>query len=166
MRLHYLLAIIIFLPSVAGAQAIGGAGIDLSPYALRSQVPQPAGSAPVPPSGAGSIGTPGFYTPPDAAQKVAVQRTTVNTDSSGLWSITWATAFVSSTPTVNPIPLNASAANPYVCNVTSRSATAAAGKCWQTTSNNNAILSLNISLAPSVAPVSTPVMIIGAEPTQ
>lgn len=117
-------------------------------------------------SGLGTAGSSGTYIPGNAASRLSVQRTTVLTDASGNWSVTWGTAFVSSTPTVNPIPLNPGATTPYNCNVTSRSATAATGHCWQLTSQTVALISLTISLAPSVAPSNVSVMVIGAEPTQ
>lgn len=128
----------------------------------------PAATGTIPSSGSstGSIGSAGTYIPGNAASRIAVQRTTVVTDSSGNWSVTWATPFVSSTPTVNPIPLNPTATTPYNCNVVTRNSTTATGKCWQLTSQTVALISLTISLAPSNAPSSVNVMVIGAEPTQ
>lgn len=168
-RIFPILALILFFAIGCNvhAQFGGSSGVTQSQLnAVSALIPVPTASVPVPPIGAGSTGTAGFYTPPDAAQKVVVQRTTVNTDANGNWSVTWNTSFVSSTPTINPIPLNTGSTTPYICNVTTRSVNAAAGKCWQVTSQTVGLISLTISLAPSNAPVSVPVMIIGAEPTQ
>lgn len=159
----------------------GGTAPDLSGYVTSADLasavaasqatvlaamPQPLSAVPPGPSGAGVVGSGNTYVPGNAASKQTVQRTTVNSDISGIWSVTWSTSFVSSAPTVNPIPLNASATSPFVCNVTSRSATAASGKCWQTASAANGLLGITISLGATATPTSTPVMIIGAEPTQ
>lgn len=128
--------------------------------------PTATSSIPSSGNGVGSIGSAGTYIPGNSFSRLAVQRTTVSTDSSGNWSVTFNPGFVSSTPTVNAIPINPSAANPYNCNVLTRSQTTQTGKCWQLSSQSVALISLTISLAPSTAPISTSVMVIGAEPTQ
>lgn len=131
-----------------------------------SAIPTPLAAVPPGPNGAGAVGSGLSYVPGNAAQKQTVQRTTVVTDASGNWSVTWNTAFVSSSPVINPQPINATPTNPIACNTTSRSATAAAGKCWTGATNTNALLSLVISLAPTATPANTSIMVIGAEPTQ
>lgn len=133
---------------------------------LTPIVPQPYDAVPPGPSGTGVVGSGQMYVPWNAQQRQTVQRTTVNTDGTGAWSATFNPGFVSSTPTVNVIPLNAGGTVPYICNVLTRSQTTQTGKCWQIASQNVALISLNISLAPASAPGSIPVMIVGAEPTQ
>lgn len=56
---------------------------------------------------------------------------------------------------------------PLVCNVITRSATAATGKCWQstTTTLSGTLLGLLVNPFGSAA-ASASVMIIGREPTQ
>jgi len=135
--------------------------------AVQNAIPQPAASVPSPGTLPGSAGSASTYLRGDAAIPLTVQRTTVTTDASGNWSVTWSKAFVSSSPTVNPIAMNVSATSPFVCNVTTRSSTAATGKCWQLAASGTvALISLNVSLAPTPAPTTTSVMLIGAEPTQ
>lgn len=160
------------IPFIANAQFSSGGG-GVSPQqmntaldGLAATIPQPSGTVPLQPAGVGVIGSGLNYVPDNAQQRLTVQRTTVAVDASGNWSVTWGTAFQSSTPTVNPIPLNASATSPYICNVTTRSANTATGHCWQVTSQTVALISLTISLAPTLAPLSTSVMVIAAEPTQ
>ncbi len=97
---------------------------------------------------------------------ILVQATQVQTDASGNWSVTWNNSFASSTPFIAALPVNSTATNPYQCNTTSMTATTASGKCWQTTSQNVALISLNISLSPSALPASTPVQVIGRDRTQ
>src|ERR1700743_161030 len=126
--------IVIILHNHAKAQTAITSGVSQAQLnAVAATIPIATNSAPTVPTGTGSIGTPGTYTPPDAAQKLVVQRTTVNTDSSGNWSVTFNPGFQSSAPTINAIPLNNSS-NPMICNVATRSQTTQTGKCWQVTS--------------------------------
>lgn len=97
---------------------------------------------------------------------IMVQATQVVTDASGNWSVTWNQAFQTSTPFIAPLPVNSTATNPYQCNVSSMTATTATGKCWQTASQNVALISLNISLAPTSIPAATAVQVIGRDRTQ
>lgn len=133
---------------------------------VMAAIPTPMGAVPPQPNGAGVVGVANSFFPADGAQRQTVQRTTVTTDVNGNWSVGWATAFQSVTPTVNPIPLNPTAAAPYTCNVLTRSANTATGKCWQTASAANGLLGITISLGSTSSPNSTSVMVIGAEPTQ
>jgi hypothetical protein len=94
-----------------------------------------------------------------------VQRTTTTTNSSGNFTVTWNQSFVSSIPDITVVPLNTSGI-PIICNVTARSQTSASGTCWEIQSQAVALISLTISLAPSAPPVSTTLMVIGADPSQ
>lgn len=133
---------------------------------VQNTIPSALGSIPLGPSGSGGAGSAGTYVPGNATQPQTVQRTTVTTDASGNWSVVFSPGFQSATPVINAIPLNNSTTVPIVCNTATRSQTTQTGHCWQVASQTVALISLTISLAPSNAPVSTPVMIVGAEPTQ
>lgn len=156
--------------SGSGSQGISQAYVDNAianlQSTLTSAMPTPLAGVPPGPNGAGVSGSGNSYVPGNAAQKQTVQRTTVLTNSSGVWSVTWNNSFVSSTPVINPQPVNSTPTNPITCNVTSRSATAVSGQCWTGATNNNALLSLVIALAPTSSAANTPVMVFGAEPTQ
>lgn len=156
-------------PSNAQVAISGGVSqdqLDTAIAAVTSAIPTPLAAVPPGPAGAGTVGSGLSYVPGNALQKQTVQRTTVTTNSSGVWTVTWATSFISASPTINPIPLNATPTNPIVCNPTARTATTATGQCWTGATNTNALLSLVISLAPTATAANTPVMVIGAEPTQ
>ena len=115
----------------------------------------------------GSAGSANCYVPKDASRPTAVQAANVQTNASdGSWSVTWGRSFVSATPVILPIPIN-TGAMPLVCNVVTRSATAATGKCWQstTTTLGGTLLGLLVNPFGSAAG-SASVMVIGREPTQ
>ena len=133
------------------------------------KVPQPCGVVPTADTLMGSAGTAGCYVPKDASRPTSVQAANVSTDGTGAWSVTWARAFASPAPVVNPLPVNTGTL-PILCNVAARSATSASGKCWQSTSTTlpgtlAALVGLLIS--PFAAPASNAaVMVIAREPTQ
>lgn len=133
---------------------------------VQATIPTALGTIPLGPNANGSIGSAGTYIPGNATQPQTVQRTTVTTDASGNWTVTFSPGFQSATPSVNAIPLNNSTTVPIVCNVATRSQTTQTGHCWQIASQTVALISLTISLAPTAAPAAIPVMIVGAEPTQ
>lgn len=148
----------------------GGGGTDLSGVqsqidSIVSGMPQPGDIVPLPDTLNGAIGNSSRYMRQDAPRPTISQRATVTTASDGTWSVTWAKAFVSSTPAIFVTPLLAAAAQPVMCMVFTRSATAATGKCWQGATNVNVILSLTIALAP-INFVTNSVMVIGLEPSQ
>lgn len=78
----------------------------------------------------GQAGSMACYVRGDAARPTVVQAANVTTDASGNWSVTWAKPWSSANPVVVPLPQN-SGSMPIVCNWSTRSATAASGKCWQ-----------------------------------
>jgi hypothetical protein len=135
--------------------------------ALQSMVPAPCGVVPSADTLNGSVGSATCYVPRDASRPTAVQAANVVTSASdGSWSVTWARTFVSATPVILPIPVNAGSL-PLVCNVVSRSTTAAAGKCWQSTTTTLSGTLLGLLVNPFSSPAnSAPVMVIGREPTQ
>ena len=99
-----------------------------------SGVPQPCAAAPPSDTLSGSAGSATPCTPrPDATRPTVVQAAIVSTDATGAWSVSWAKAFSSATPYINPQAINVSGSQPYVCNVSASTATTATGKCWQTT---------------------------------
>lgn len=82
-----------------------------------------------------------------------VQAATVNTDASGNWSVTWALPFATATPSISVDP------------ITTRSATAAAGRCFQNSLVFLSLLGINISAAP-VNYATSSVSILARESTQ
>jgi hypothetical protein len=130
-------------------------------------MPAPCGAIPSADTLNGSAGTSTCYVPKDASRPTAVQAANVQTSASdGSWSVTWARPFVSASPVILPIPINGGSM-PLVCNVITRSATAATGKCWQstTTTLGGTLLGLLVNPFGSAAS-SAAVMLIGREPTQ
>jgi len=131
------------------------------------KMPQPCGAVPSADTLNGSVGSANCYVPKDASRPTAVQAANVQTSASdGSWSVTWARPFVSPSPIVLPIPVNTGSL-PLVCNVVSRSATGATGKCWQSTTTTLAGTLLGLVVNPfGTAAASAAVMVIGREPTQ
>lgn len=134
---------------------------------LQGLMPAPCGAVPSPDTLNGSAGAATCYVPKDASRPTAVQAANVTTSATdGSWSVTWARSFVSLAPVIIPIPVNAGSL-PLVCNVVSRSATAAAGKCWQSTTTTLSGTLLGLLVNPFGSPAaSAAVMVIGREPTQ
>lgn len=135
--------------------------------AVAATIPQPASTTPNSGTLSGSAGSASTYTRSDFQIPITVQRTSTATDASGNISVTWSKSFVSSTPTVLLVPINAAGTQPIVCNVKSRSQTTVTGYCWQSNT-----LSISLAALPivgnmfNVGAVSAPVMVIAAEPTQ
>ncbi len=113
----------------------------------------------------GAIGSSQRYMRQDAPRPTISQRATVTTAADGTWSVTWAKAFISSTPAIFVTPLLNSATQPVTCMVFTRSATSATGKCWQNSVTAVALISLTVSLSP-VNFATSSVMVIGLEPSQ
>lgn len=156
-----LVGLFLCIATVAIAQSLSISG----DFAQKSDLPQ--ASAMVPPTDTltGAVGASTAYMRADAPRPTISQRTTITTDASGNWTVTWAKAFNSSTPAVLAIPLNSAAAAPVICNITTRNATTATGKCWQNVTQSVALISLTVSLTP-VAYTASSVMVIGLEPSQ
>lgn len=161
--------IALLLTAPAWAQFNGTGGVDQATLnaaiaTVISGLPQPSGVIPPTDTLNGAIGSSTAYMRADAPRPTISQRTTVTTDASGNWSVTWDKSFVSASPIVIPTAING-AAQPVSCTVSTRSATTAAGKCWQNSIQAVALISLTISLAP-VTFASGSVMVLGIEPSQ
>lgn len=87
------------------------------------------------------------------------------TDSNGGWAITWQTAMPAA-PVTLPLPMN-SGTQPIVCNVSSTTATGAAGRCWLARTLPSTLLSLTalISFDPNGAPAANLQVQVLAIPT-
>lgn len=152
---------------VANAQFSGGGGVSQSQLDnVIAVMPQPLVAVPPGPNAAGVAGSGLTYVPGNAQQRQAVQRTTLNTDASGNWSVTWATSFISTTPTVIVEAGNPAGANSITCNWRVRSASGASGFCQQTNTALVALLGITITVAPNTPATATPISVIMAEPTQ
>lgn len=131
---------------------------------------QPCGTAPPGDTLNGTSGSADCYVPGDATRPTAVQAANVTTDGSGNWSVAFSRSFTSSSPVIVPLPLNANGALPILCNVITRSASGATGKCWQsnTTTLPGTLAGLaGMLVSPfSMGAANVPVTVIGREPTQ
>lgn len=166
-RLILATVLCVSLLGVAQAQFSGGGGVSQAQLnAVIASMPTPLVTVPPGPSAAGVTGSGLNYVPGNAQQRQAVQRTVANTDASGNFAVTWATSFISSTPTVTVTAGNPSGTNGVICNWQTRSATNVTGKCWQTNTALIALLGITITVAPTIPATSTPISVIMAEPTQ
>lgn len=141
------------------------ASIAASAATIMSAMPQASDVIPPTDTLNGAVGASTRFMREDAPRPTISQRTTVTTDVSGNWTVTWAKSFLSSTPVVIPMPVNPSASQPVMCNVTTRSASGATGKCWQNAVQAVALISLTISLTPVNLNAGS-VMVLGIEPSQ
>lgn len=98
-----------------------------------------------------------------AMVNVRVQGANVVTDASGNWSVPFKTPFVSSEPIVHAFPING-ATNPGVCNVATRTASSASGKCWLAAGVTVSVLGSVVNVFSAAGNI--PVMVNGREPTQ
>lgn len=155
--------------AVLAALVLSLAPLSLPVAQASLTLPQPAACDTVPSGDTllGSAGSPGCYVPKDATRPTSVQAANVITSATdGSWSVTWARPFASSAPVVLPIPINAGTL-PLVCNVISRSASTAMGKCWQSTTTTLSGTLVGLLVNPFGSPAaSAAVMIVGREPTQ
>ena len=133
---------------------------------VAATVPTPLAAVPPGPNAAGVVGTGGVYVPSNAQQRQAVQRTVTLTDAAGNFSVTWATSFISSTPTVVVEAGNPGGSNGIICNWFTRSSSGVTGKCWQTNTALIALLGITITVSPTIPATGTPISVIMAEPTQ
>lgn len=162
---------LVFSPPLRAQFSGGGGGVsqaDLTAMqaTIMAVMPQPLGTVPLGPNAAGVGGSGLSYVPGNAQQRQAVQRTVALTDASGNITVTWATSFLSSTPTVVIEAGNPGGTNGIICNWTARSASGMTGKCWQTVTSLIALLGITITVAPAAPASNTPVSVIMAEPTQ
>lgn len=180
-RINLPLAALLWLASgFAVSRAL--AGLDVPPAApdtaaiaaqaaaqVRQEMPAPCAAVPSADTLMGSPGSANCFVPRDAARPTVVQAANVTTAADGTWSVIWARPFSAGNPVVNPLPINTGTL-PVLCNVSSRSATGASGKCWQSTSTtiSGALSSVvNLLISPFASPAAgAAVMVIAREPTQ
>lgn len=137
--------------------------------AMKADLPTPCGAVPAADTLNGSTGQTNCFVSRDATRPTVVQAANVTTDANGAWSVTWARAFVSPTPVVNPLPVNTGSL-PILCNVSTRSGSGASGKCWQSTATTlpaavTSVVGLLVSPFGTAA-ASAQVSVIAREPTQ
>lgn len=161
--MRFLLGILFSLLLTPAFAQFSVGNIDLG--AIQAMMPQPGDIIPPTDTLNGAIGTSDKYMRENAPRPTISQRTTVTTDATGNFSVTWAKLFLSSTPAIFLTPLLPAAAQPVMCVVLTRSASGLTGKCWQGATNVNVLLSLTISLAP-INFATNAVMVIGLEPSQ
>lgn len=162
-NLILILSLLVSWPAFCQTAAVGSSQAEIDN--LWAAMPQAADIIPPTDTLNGAIGASAKYMRQDAPRPTISQRTTVTTDATGNFTVTWLKSFASSTPAIFLTPLLAAAAAPITCVVQTRSASGLTGKCWQNATNVNALLSLTISLAP-INFVSQSVMVIGLEPSQ
>jgi hypothetical protein len=126
----------------AGLLAAGDARAQLFLNGVQQPVPPvPCGAVPAMDTLNGSPGSTNCFVPRDATRPTAVQAANVITINTG--------------------------SLPLVCNVVSRSATGATGKCWQSTTTTLGGTLVGLLVNPFGSPAaSAAVMVIGREPTQ
>lgn len=96
--------------------------------AIQAAQPQPAASTPPSEMLGGQTGSQTRYAREDHTHPRITRAAVVTTDSSGGWTVTWSSP-VTTPPVVLPVPVNSST-QPIVCNVATRTTTAATGRCW------------------------------------
>lgn len=135
---------------------------DLSAYALKAELPQPADAIPPIDTLNGDVGVSLRYMRQDAPRPTISQRATVPVVA-GAWSVTWARAFTSSAPIIATMPLTAAAVKPF-CKTDTRNATSASGTCWQEATVVPPLL--GIALVSPATPYTGDLMVVGLEPSQ
>lgn len=162
---------VIWFYAMAYAQTVStsGASQDLTPYAKTTDLPQPCGTVPSPDTLNGTVGSGGCFTRPTDTRPTVVQAATVTTNGSGVFTVTWAKTFATTNPFINAQPINPSGSQPYICNITSSTATAVTGQCWQTltmTLPSIALSLLGLVLNPTGVAASISVRVAGRDLTQ
>lgn len=137
----------------------------------QSVLPPVCSSVPNSDSLLGTIGSQPACTPPsDSSRPTAVQRANTTLDSNCNWTVTFQRAFTSSNPIIHANVILSGASSPIPCIVISRSTTVQSGKCFpaQTTALNLSVITAGLTLSPFsvICTNGTPVMVVGAEPTQ
>lgn len=89
---------------------------------------QPDPSIPPMETVGGSAGSGAACRLANAVQPRITRAAVVTTDNTGAWSVTWSVA-LPAVPVVLPVPVNATT-QPVVCNVATRTASGATGRCW------------------------------------
>lgn len=139
--------------------------------AMGATIPAACTTAPFMDSLNGVVGTSTPCSPhPDNSGPTAVQAANAALDAACNWAVTFARSTTSSSPVVHANVVQASPTMPIPCIVSSRSTTAAAGKCFpaQTTTLNLSIITAGLNLAPfgSTCTAGMPVMIVVRDPSQ
>lgn len=164
-------SILALIVSPAYAQGIPvPAPINTALYALKTSIPTPSTTVTSAPATNGAVGTSTQYVPADAAQKHTVQRANTTVDANCNWTVTFGQTFTSSSPVIHASVIVASPTQPMPCIVATRSSTVQTGKCFlsQTTVLSLSNVTAGFTLSPfgSTCTAGTPVMVVGAEPTQ
>ena len=137
--------------------------------AVAAIVPAPCGTVPSADTLNGTVGTGTCYTRPSDTRPTVVQAAIVATDATGAWIVTWAKPFTSAAPYINPQAINTGGTQPYICNVSSSTASMATGKCWQTITStlpSVATSLLGLAVNPTGAAASIQVRVAARDTTQ
>lgn len=166
------------LPDLSGLATTNALNTAVAPLATNSALTAmgatiPAACSTISPMDTlnGAVGSSTPCTPrSDNSRPTAVQAANAALDAACNWTVTFARSTVSSSPVVHANVVQASPTMPIPCIVSSRSATAAAGKCFpaQTTTLNLSIITAGLNLAPfgSTCTAGMPVMIVVRDPSQ
>lgn len=117
----------------------------------------------------GAVGSQSTYARADHTHPRITRGATCTLVLGGTCAVTWSTA-LSAPPVILALPVNPSASQPVMCNVTATPTTTdVAIKCWivQTTTLSLAIITTGLSLAPATpAPAGTAILLLAIPPTQ
>lgn len=131
--------------SAAAAAQAAADSANAAAASAAAAVPQPANATPPMEMVGGQTGSQVRYAREDHTHPRITRAAVVTTDSSGNWSVTWASPLASS-PTVLPVPVNATT-QPVICNVATRTTTGATGRCWLARTLPATILTLTALLS-------------------
>lgn len=124
----YILAFAAALLAVGVYAQVNNPGTGVTIADVLPLLPTPATTVPQTEAVGGALGSnTSQFMRADAKLPRITRASTVATDASGNWAVTWSSA-LSATPVVLPIPINASG-QPVVCNVSTTSASGATGTC-------------------------------------
>ena len=168
MRSRALISLPILLATTAAAAQQSNAGPTYDDLqAVKNAIPQPLAAMPNSETPTGQVPTPGDLTFVPASGMARSLRRTANivTATDGTWTVSWSAPMVSASPFVIVPPLNTVGGMPVACNVITRSATGATGKCWQASSVAAAALGASLNVF-SQGASGAALMVLALEPTQ
>lgn len=163
-------AVLALVAGSASAQSVGTSTTATPPSMAQVQaiIPQPANVTPPSESTTPAVGAQSMrYALEDHVHQRISRAAVVTTDSNGAWTVTWSPALPAA-PAVLPIAVNAGT-QPIICNVTTRTTTTAAGKCWlaQNTVLSLGLVTAGLTLLPFAnAAASTSVQVFAIPTTQ
>ena len=137
--------------------------------AVAGLIPQPLGTVPPAPTPGGLAGSGLTYVPGNAATLTLCRRTSVTTDGTGGFTVTWAVNLVSSTPWGGAEPIWNATTMPPICWIKTISASGMTGQCTttQTTALNLSIVTAGLTLNPfGGGAAALAVKVHACEPTQ